>query len=98
MRGYITFEEHEEEEGRNDETILSFPIGRWFARESTGIRIESLIGGLARNSARAEFAASVLLRVGVGEERLPVAVPMLLGSAFDSLLDVARSQRLGLLP
>jgi DEAD/DEAH box helicase domain-containing protein len=93
MRGHITFDEDEAEEGRNDETILSFPIGRWFARASTGIRIESLIGGEARKSARAQFAASVLQRLGVGEERLPASVPMLLGAAFDTLLDGARSER-----
>ncbi len=92
--GFITFDEAVEEEGRNDETILSFPIGRWFARDSTGIRIESLIGGPSRTSARAEFTASVLHRLGVGEERLPVSVRMLLGAAFDALLDGALSQRL----
>ncbi len=93
-RGYITFEEEEEEEGRNDETILSFPIGRWFSRESTGIRIESLIGGRLMSSARAEFAAIILRSLGVSEERLATSVPALLGAAFDSLLDAARTQRL----
>jgi DEAD/DEAH box helicase domain-containing protein len=93
-RGYITFEEEGEEEGRNDETILSFPIGRWFSRESTGIRIESLIGGRLMSSARAEFAAIVLRSLGVPEERFATSVPALLGAAFDGLLDAARTKRL----
>ena len=93
-RGYITFDADEKEEGRNDETILSFPIGRWFARESSGIRVDSFIGAPARTSARAEFAVSVLRRLGVSERRLDMTVPALLGAAFDALLDGARSKGL----
>jgi DEAD/DEAH box helicase domain-containing protein len=93
MRSHITFEENDDE-GKDDETIISFPIGRWLSREGHGIRVEPMIGAPSRRSARAKFAAAVLRQIGLTESRLDTAVPMLLGAAFDALMEGAQSQRL----
>ncbi len=93
MRSHITFEENEDE-GRDDATIISFPIGRWTSREGYGIRVEPMIGAAPRRSVRAKFAAVVLRELGVSEDRMDVAVPMFLGAAFDSLFEGAESSRL----
>jgi hypothetical protein len=93
MRSHITFEENEDE-GKDDATIISFPIGRWTSREGYGIRVEPMIGAASRRSARARFAAAVLREIGLAEDRMDVAVPMLLGAAFDSLLEGAQSSNL----
>jgi hypothetical protein len=92
MRSHITFEE-DADEGRDDETIISFPIGRWTSREGYGIRVEPMIGSASRRSVRAKFGAAVLRQIGLPEERIDAAVTMLLGAAFDSLLEGAHAQR-----
>jgi hypothetical protein len=93
MRSHITFEDNEDE-GRDDATIISFPIGRWTSREGYGIRVEPMIGAASRRSVRAKFAAVVLRELGVSEDRMDLAVPMLLGAAFDSLFEGAESSKL----
>ena len=91
-RSYITFDDSDNE-GRDDESIISFPIGRWLSREGTGIRVDPMIGAGIR-SIRAKFTANVLRQAGVPEERLEVAVSAVLGAAFDSLLLGARENHL----
>lgn len=92
-RSHISFDDSENE-GRDDESIISFPIGRWVAREGAGIRVDPMVGGGGIRSIRAKFTASVLRQAGVSEDRLEGAVAMVLGAAFDSLLEAARDERL----
>jgi hypothetical protein len=53
-----------------------------------------MIGGASRRSARAKFAAAVLREIGLAEDRMDIAVQMLLGAAFNSLLEGAQSSNL----
>lgn len=91
-RSFITFDESDNE-GRDDESIISFPIGRWVSREGTGIRVESMIGAAGIRSVRAKFTANVLRQIGVPEDRMETAVSAVLGAAFDSLFDGAQQDR-----
>ncbi len=75
--------------GRDDASILAFPIGRWVSREQAGIRIEPMFREALR-SERALFAKEVLRQIGLDEDRLERAATELLGAAFDVLLDGAR--------
>jgi hypothetical protein len=86
--GSITFDETRND-GRDDDSILAFPIGRWVSREQTGIRIEPMFREALR-SERAFFAKKVLRQIGLDEDRVDQAAMELLGAAFDSLLDGAR--------
>ena len=92
VRSHITFDESDNE-GRDDESIISFPIGRWMSREGTGIRVDPMIGAAGIRSIRAKFTANILRKAGVPEERLEAVVPAVLGAAFDALLDGARDGR-----
>ena len=53
-RGFISFGEESDEDGHNDETILSFPIGRWFFVSKRRYTHRASNWGSARNS-RARF-------------------------------------------
>ena len=90
--GNVTYNDRDND-GRDDSSILAFPIGRWLSREQAGIRIDPMFTSALR-SERALFAREVLRQLGLNEERLKQAVPELLGSAFDSLLDGARGHGL----
>lgn len=85
--GNITYDD-QDNDGRDDSSILAFPIGRWTAREQAGIRIDSMFTNALR-SERALFAREVLLQIGINEDRLEQAAIELLGASFDSLLDGA---------
>ena len=95
-RSAITFDESDNE-GRDDASIISFPIGRWVAREGTGIRVDPMIGAGGIRSIRAKFTAAVLRSMGVPEARLPTLVTSVLGAAFDSLLDGLRGEQIDFL-
>lgn len=86
--GNITFDERRND-GRDDASILTFPIGRWLSREHSGIRIEPMFTQALR-SERAKFAREVLRQLGLDDRRLEQAAQDLLGAAFDSLLDGAK--------
>ena len=90
--GIITFDENRHD-SRDDDSILAFPIGRWVAREQTGIRIEPMFREALR-SERASFAKDVLRQIGLEEDRVEQAAIELLGAAFDALLDGARTHGL----
>jgi hypothetical protein len=92
-RSHISFDDTENE-GRDDESIISFPIGRWIARDGSGIRIDPMVGAGGIRSVRAKFTASVLRQAGIGEDRLVDVVTMVLGAAFDSLHEAAVDERL----
>jgi hypothetical protein len=86
--GNITFDERRND-GRDDTSILAFPIGRWLSREHSGIRIEPMFTDALR-SERAKFAREVLRQLGLDDSRIEQAAPELLGAAFDSLLEGAK--------
>lgn len=87
--GNVTFNE-QEDDGRDDESILRFPIGRWISCETAGFRIEPIFTRALR-SERAVFAKRVLCELGVKEENLEKAAADLLRAAFHSLFECARS-------
>ena len=95
-RSAITFDDSENE-GRDDASIISFPIGRWVSREGTGIRVDPMVGAGGVRSIRAKFTAAVLRSMEVSETRLKVLVPSLLEAAFDSLLQAFRDERIDFL-
>jgi hypothetical protein len=95
-RSAITFDDSDHE-GRDDASIISFPIGRWVAREGTGIRVDPMIGAGGIRSIRAKFTAAVLRSMGVPEARLATLVPSVLGAAFDSLLEGLRGEQIDFL-
>jgi DEAD/DEAH box helicase domain-containing protein len=92
-RSHISFDDSDNE-GRDDESIISFPIGRWIAREGSGIRIDPMVSASGIRSVRAKFTAAVLRQAGVPEDRLESVVAMVLGAAFDSLIEAAQDERL----
>jgi Lhr-like helicase len=91
-RSHVTFDDSDNE-GRDDESIISFPIGRWMSREGTGIRVDPMIGAAGIRSIRAKFTANVMRQAGVQEPRLEPVVTSVLGAAFDALLEGATEQR-----
>jgi hypothetical protein len=90
--GNITYND-QENAGRDDASIFSFPIGRWISREHPGIQIEPMFTEALR-SERAKFAREVLRQLGLDDSRLEQAAQELLGDAFDSLLEGAKRHRL----
>jgi hypothetical protein len=92
MRGCITLGE---EDADADLEVLSFPVGRWCAKDQTGIATLSFIGAAAGRSERARFGKEVLRRLGVAEERLEKLIPILLGTAFEALHIAAARNQLG---
>ena len=95
-RSAITFDDSDNE-GRDDASIISFPIGRWVSREGTGIRVDPMVGAGGIRSIRAKFTAAVLRSMQVSEARLQVLVPSMLGAAFDSLLQALRDEKIDFL-
>jgi DEAD/DEAH box helicase domain-containing protein len=95
-RSAITFDDGDNE-GRDDASIISFPIGRWVSREGTGIRVDPMVGAGGIRSIRAKFTAALLRSLQVSEARLPVLVPSLLGAVFDSLLQAIRDDKIDFL-
>jgi DEAD/DEAH box helicase domain-containing protein len=95
-RSAISFDDGDNE-GRDDASIISFPIGRWISREGTGIRVDPMVGAGGIRSIRAKFTAAALRSMQVSEDRLPVLVPSLLGAAFDSLLQALRDEKIAFL-
>ena len=95
-RSAITFDDNDNE-GRDDASIISFPIGRWVSREGTGIRVDPMVGAGGIRSVRAKFTAAVLRSIAVPEARLQVLVPSVLGAAFDSLLKALRDEKIDFL-
>jgi DEAD/DEAH box helicase domain-containing protein len=95
-RSAITFDENDNE-GRDDASIISFPIGRWISREGSGIRVYPMVGSGGIRSIRAKFTAAMLRLMNVSEARLSVVVPMVLGAAFDSLLEGLREEKIDFL-
>lgn len=91
-RSHVTFDDSDNE-GRDDESIISFTIGRWMSREGTGIRVDPMVGAAGIRSIRAKFTANVMRQSGVPEERLEPVVTAVLGAAFDALLEGAREER-----
>ena len=95
-RSAITFDDSDNE-GRDDASIISFPIGRWVSREGKGIRVDPMVGTGGIRSIRAKFTAAVLRSMQIPEARLQVLVPSLLEAAFDSLLQALRDEKIDFL-
>jgi DEAD/DEAH box helicase domain-containing protein len=95
-RSAITFDDSDNE-GRDDASIISFPIGRWVSREGSGIRVDPMVGAGGIRSIRAKFTAAVLRSMQVSEARLQAVMPSVLGAAFDSLLEALREEKIDFL-
>jgi DEAD/DEAH box helicase domain-containing protein len=78
------------EDKDSDTEIVGFPLGAWASREAGGYFLHPFVAATDRHRRR-KFVTAVLRKAGAGQDEAPDLARILLGAAFDQLLDAARS-------